>query len=120
MIVRLVREFRFEAAHRLTRVPAGHACGRMHGHSYKLELSLEGPLDPEAGWLIDFGDIDRAWQVVKKQLDHGVLNDVAGLENPTCENLTRWLWDALQPALPMLCRVTVWETADARCEYEGK
>jgi 6-pyruvoyltetrahydropterin/6-carboxytetrahydropterin synthase len=119
MNVRLVREFRFEAAHRLTRVPTDHACGRLHGHSYRLELSLEGPVDPQAGWLIDFGDIDRAWQGVRKRIDHGVLNDVSGLENPTCENLTRWLWDALLPALPMLCRVTVWETADARCEYEG-
>jgi 6-pyruvoyltetrahydropterin/6-carboxytetrahydropterin synthase len=119
MQVRLVREFRFEAAHRLTSVSPQHRCGNLHGHSYRVELALEGPLDEKAGWLIDFGDVDRAWHPVREQLDHAVLNEVRGLENPTCENLTRWLWSALVPSLPILARVTVWETADARCEYEG-
>ncbi len=120
MHVRLVREFRFEAAHRLTSVPAEHPCGKLHGHSYRVELSLEGPVDPKAGWLVDFGEIETAWNRARSLLDHAVLNDVAGLDNPTCEHLTRWIWDAVSPALPQLRRVTVWETADARCEYEGR
>ncbi len=119
MNVRLVREFRFEAAHRLTRVPGEHRCGRLHGHSYRIELTLEGPIDEQAGWLIDFGDIDRVWNPLRERLDHAVLNDLEGLQNPTCENLTRWVWDNVKPNLPMLKRVTVWETQDARCEYEG-
>jgi 6-pyruvoyltetrahydropterin/6-carboxytetrahydropterin synthase len=119
MNVRLVRVYRFEAAHRLTAVPEGHRCGRMHGHGYKVELSLQGPIDARAGWLVDFGDVDRAWAGVRARLDHAVLNDLPGLENPTCELLTRWIWDALVCALPQLTRVAVWETADARCEYEG-
>lgn len=119
MHVRLVKEYRFEAAHRLSCVPAHHPCGRLHGHSYRVELSLEGPVDPQAGWLIDFGEIDAAWQPVKEQLDHGVLNELPGLDNPTSENLTKWLWDQLVEQLPMLRRVSLWETADARCEYEG-
>ena len=119
MVVRLVREFRFEAAHRLTRVSSEHRCGRLHGHSYRVELALRGPMDVQAGWLIDFGDIDQVWNPIRDRLDHAVLNDLEGLENPTCENLTKWLWDEVKPKLLQLERVTVWETADARCEYEG-
>ncbi len=119
MNVRLIKEFRFEAAHRLTRVAQEHRCGRLHGHSYRVELTLEGPLDEQVGWLIDFGEIDRVWKPLRERLDHAVLNDLDGLDNPTCENLTRWLWDRVKPHLPMLTRVTVWETQDARCEYEG-
>jgi 6-pyruvoyltetrahydropterin/6-carboxytetrahydropterin synthase len=119
MHVRLVREFRFEAAHRLTSVPAQHPCGKLHGHSYKVELTLEGPIDPQAGWLIDFGEIEAAWQRASTRLDHTILNDIPGLENPTCEHLTAWIWGQVAPTLPQLRRVTVWETNDSRCEYEG-
>jgi len=119
MNVRLVKEYRFEAAHRLTRVSDEHPCGRLHGHSYRVELSVQGPVDPRVGWLIDFGRIDEAWKPVKSRLDHAILNELPGLENPTSENLAAWIWDALIDALPMLCRVTLWETADARCEFEG-
>jgi 6-pyruvoyltetrahydropterin/6-carboxytetrahydropterin synthase len=120
MQVRLNREFRFEAAHRLTSVAPEHRCGRLHGHSYKVELALEGQVDERAGWLIDFAEIDRAWGGASDKLDHAILNDIEGLANPTCEHLTRWIWLAVAPRLPGLKRVTVWETADARCEYEGK
>ena len=119
MNARLVKDYRFEAAHRLTCVGEEHPCGRMHGHSYRVELTLEGPVDPVAGWLIDFGELDRAWQVVKVRLDHAVLNDIPSIGNPTCENLTCWIWNELVGGLPMLRRVALWETADARCEYEG-
>ncbi|MCL2822397.1 MAG: 6-carboxytetrahydropterin synthase QueD [Polyangiaceae bacterium] len=120
MSVRLVKEYKFEAAHRLTQVGEEHPCGRMHGHSYRVEITLEGNVDPEAGWLIDFGELDKAWTSVKCRLDHAVLNDLPNLHNPTCENLTRWIWHELIGLLPMLRRVAVWETADARCEYEGQ
>ena len=120
MNVRLVHEFRFEAAHRLPRVPQGHKCARLHGHSFKVELTVEGPVNPETGWFIDFSDLDDAWQPLWKQLDHNYLNDVQGLENPTSEILAKWIWDHLRPAVPSLVRVTLFETCDARCEYEGK
>jgi 6-pyruvoyltetrahydropterin/6-carboxytetrahydropterin synthase len=119
MNVRLVREFRFEAAHRLNNVPEGHRCGKLHGHSYRLEISLEGPVDPKSGWLIDFGEVDAVWRPVYDKLDHSLLNELPGLENTTCELLTKWIWDELKPSLPCLKKVTVWETGDARCEYEG-
>ena len=119
MNVRLVHEFRFEAAHRLPRVPEGHKCQRLHGHSFKVELSIEGPVNPDTGWLIDFGELHERWLPVWDQLDHRYLNDVEGLENPTSEVLAKWIWDRMKVAIPQLTRVTLYETCDARCEYEG-
>ena len=119
MRVRLIKELRFEAAHRLPQVPEGHKCARLHGHSFKIELAVRGPVNPKTGWFIDYGEIDALWQPLYDQLDHNYLNDVPGLENPTSENLGRWVWDKLKPSLSGLERVIVHETCDARCEYEG-
>lgn len=119
MNVRLVKEFRFEAAHRLPKVPPGHKCARIHGHSFRVEVAIRGPVDPETGWFLDYEVVDNAWRPLHDRLDHHYLNDIEGLENPTSELLAHWLWNQLQPALPALERVTVWETCDARCEYDG-
>jgi 6-pyruvoyltetrahydropterin/6-carboxytetrahydropterin synthase len=120
MRIRLVHEFRFEAAHRLPKVPPGHKCARMHGHSFKIDLAVVGEVDPETGWLIDFSRIDDLWQPLHKQLDHNTLNDLPGLENPTSEILSKWIWDRMKPSLPELDQVTLWETSDARAEYRGE
>lgn len=119
MNVRLTHEFRFEAAHRLPHVPEGHKCARLHGHSFKVELTVRGPVNPETGWFIDFGVLMDAWQPLHEVLDHHYLNEIPGLENPTSENLCRWIWERMKPAVPSLQRVTLFETCDARCEYEG-
>lgn len=119
MNVRLVKEFRFEAAHRLPKVPAGHKCSRLHGHSFKVELTVAGPVGPESGWFIDFDSIDAIWQPLHAQLDHHYLNEVPGLENPTSEILAKWIWDRTKTKLPSLAQITVFETCDARCEYAG-
>lgn len=119
MNVRLVKEYRFEAAHLLPKVPPGHKCQRLHGHSFKIELTVAGPVNPETGWFIDYGDLDDVWAPLYDMLDHHYLNEVEGLDNPTSENLARWLWERIRPKLPQLSRVTVHETCDARCEYEG-
>jgi 6-pyruvoyltetrahydropterin/6-carboxytetrahydropterin synthase len=117
--VRLAHQFRFEAAHRLPNVPAGHKCARLHGHSFRIELAVRGPVDEHAGWFIDYQQLADAWAPLHEQLDHRYLNEIEGLDNPTSETLARWIWQRLQPSLPGLCRVTVFETCDARCEYEG-
>jgi 6-pyruvoyltetrahydropterin/6-carboxytetrahydropterin synthase len=119
MNVRLVHEFRFEAAHRLPRVPPGHKCARLHGHSFRVELAVAGPVDEATGWYIDFQRLFDAWKPLHEELDHHYLNDVAGLENPTSENLARWIWTRVKVALPELARVVVCETCEMRCEYEG-
>ena len=119
MKVELVREYRFEAAHRLPRVPAGHKCARLHGHSFKFEIHVVGPVGEESGWLIDYGEMDERVGPLLGRLDHHYLNEVEGLENPTSEVLARWIWERLRPALPQLSAVTLHETCDARCIYRG-
>ena len=119
MNVELTKEIRFEAAHRLPRVPEGHKCGRMHGHSYRVVLALAGPVEPDAGWLMDFGDIEAAFAPLRERLDHRVLNEIPGLENPTVEHLAAWLWGELHDGLPQLRAVTVWETPGSSVTYRG-
>jgi 6-pyruvoyltetrahydropterin/6-carboxytetrahydropterin synthase len=120
MRIELVREYRFEAAHRLPRLPETHKCHRLHGHSFRFEVTLEGEVDPKTGFLIDFGDVDRIVDPLVERLDHFYLNEVEGLDNPTSEVLAGWLWDRLRPQLPVLAAVTVSETCDSRCTYRGK
>ena len=116
----IFREFTFEAAHRLPNVPDGHKCGRLHGHSYRVEIRIAGPLDEAAGWVMDFGAIKAAWASLDDLLDHRYLNEVDGLDNPTSENLTQWIWDRLTAwtSLP-LSAVTVRETCTSGCTYRG-
>jgi 6-pyruvoyltetrahydropterin/6-carboxytetrahydropterin synthase len=119
MNVVLSHEFRFEAAHRLPKVPEEHKCFRLHGHSFKIELAIAGPIDPETGWFIDYQEMFDAWEPLHEQLDHNYLNEVAGLENPTSEILCGWIWERIKPKLPALSKVVVHETCVARCEYTG-
>ena len=115
MRVELVKEFHFEAAHRLPMVPPEHKCHRMHGHSYRIEVGVAGEVEPRLGWLVDFGEIaDRVEPVLERELDHRVLNDVPGLENPTSEVLAQWLWKRLSLLVPQLAAITVHETCTAR------
>jgi 6-pyruvoyltetrahydropterin/6-carboxytetrahydropterin synthase len=118
--VRLVKELRFEAAHRLPKVGEGHKCFRLHGHSFKVELAVEGEVDSTVGWFIDYGRIDELLAPIHDTLDHHYLNEIQGLENPTSENLAHWLWQRIKPSLPELERIIVHETCDARCEYWGE
>ena len=119
MHVELTKEYRFEAAHRLPHVPEGHKCARVHGHSYKVEITVAGPIDPTTGWLIDFGVMDDEWAELFARFDHHNLNDVPGLENSTCENIAIYMWRALRPRIAVLSAVTVWETYDSKCVYRG-
>ena len=114
------KAFTIEAAHRLPNLPPGHKCARLHGHSFNVEIACGGPIDPHKGWIIDYADITGAFQPVYDLLDHNYLNDIRGLENPTSENLARWLWERLKPKLPQLSRVVVHETCTTACEYRGE
>lgn len=119
MTVTIYKEFTFEAAHKLPNVPDGHKCGRLHGHSYKIRLHLTGEVDPNAGWFIDFGDIKTIFKPTLNMLDHHYLNDINGLENPTAEILSMWLWDRLKKDLPQLDAVEVMETCTCGVLYKG-
>ena len=111
--------FDFEAAHRLPNVPPGHKCARLHGHSFRIELHVSGPLDARMGWVMDFADLKAAFQPLYEQLDHHYLNDIPGLENPTSERLAEWIWARVKPDLPLLSAVVVHETCTSGCRYEG-
>ena len=113
----IFKEFRFEAAHRLPNTPHGHKCRRLHGHSYRVEIHVSGEPDADTGWIVDFGDITKAWQPLHDVLDHYYLNDIKGLENPTSENLARWIWKKIQ--LENLSAVVVRETCTSGCVYKG-
>lgn len=114
----IFREFSFEAAHRLPNVPPGHKCARLHGHSFRVEIGVEGEVDQETGWVCDFSDIRNAFSPLLHQLDHQYLNEIEGLENPTSENLASWIAHRLRPALPGLSRVRVHETCNCGCELK--
>lgn len=116
----IFKEFGFEAAHRLPNVQPGHKCARLHGHSYRVEIHVRGPIDPTQGWVMDFADIKTAFRPLLDRLDHYYLNEVEGLENPTAEELARWIWRRLLPALPGLSRVVVRETCTSGCTYAGE
>jgi 6-pyruvoyltetrahydropterin/6-carboxytetrahydropterin synthase len=119
MVMELFTEFTFEAAHLLPRVPDGHKCRRLHGHSFRVEIHVRGAVDPATGWVMDFAQIGEAFAPLYDQLDHHYLNEIAGLENPTSEVLARWIWTRLLPTLPELCRVVVRETCTSGCVYQG-
>ncbi len=115
----IFKEFTFEAAHLLPNVPAGHKCRRLHGHSFRVRLYVEGDLDPNLGWVADFADVKEVFHPVWQRLDHHYLNDVPGLENPTSEVIAQWIWRQVKPALPGLSRIVLFETCTAGCEYRG-
>ena len=117
--MRLEKTFRFESAHWLPNVPKGHKCGRMHGHSFKITIAVEGEVEATSGWVLDFGIIKEAFSPLEEQLDHHLLNEIDGLENPTSEVLAKWIWCKLQPNLALLAEVAVEETCTCRCVYRG-
>lgn len=117
--VEVFKDFIFEAAHRLPSVPPGHKCGRLHGHSFRAQIFVRGPVEDDTGWLVDFADIKTAFMPFFDQLDHNYLNEVQGLENPTCEVLARWIYTRLKPLLPGISRVVLHETCTAGAVYGG-
>jgi 6-pyruvoyltetrahydropterin/6-carboxytetrahydropterin synthase len=118
--VEIFKVFTLESAHRLPNVPAGHKCARVHGHSFRVEIHVSGPVDGQLGWVMDFADVKAAFDPLYRQLDHHYLNDVPGLENPTSEHLAKWIWHRLQPALPQLSAVVVHETCTSGARYTGE
>lgn len=116
----IFKYFTFEAAHRLPHVPEGHKCGRLHGHSFQVSIHVQGPLNGDLGWVLDFKELKVAFQPLLDRLDHCYLNEIEGLENPTSENLAIWIWRQLKPSLPLLSKVVVHETCTSGCLYQGE
>ena len=102
-MMEIFSEFTFEAAHRLPNVPDGP---QVRAPARPL-LPGRGPRRrarraQDTGWVMDFADIKAAFKPLDDQLDHHYLNEIDGLENPTSENLARWIWERLAGTLPLL------------------
>jgi len=118
--VEIYKKFSIEAAHRLPNVPEGHKCGRLHGHSFQVTLHICGQIDEQKGWIMDFSELKQKFSSLYDQLDHHYLNEIKGLENPTSENIARWIWQHLKPELPTLCKIQIQETCTSGCIYCGE
>lgn len=116
----IFKVFTFEAAHRLPNVPVDHKCYRLHGHSFRVEIHVSGPVGERSGWVMDFADIKTAFQPILDRLDHYYLNEIKGLENPTSENIARWIWRELKPRLLELRKIVVYETCTSGCVFTGE
>ena len=115
----IYKTMHFDAAHRLTGVPPTHKCSAMHGHGFEVQVFLRGPVDPQTGFIMDFGDLAHVCEPVLNQLDHSILNEIEGLGNPTSENMSVWLWNILKPQLPLLSKIVIKETQNSGCIYTG-
>jgi 6-pyruvoyltetrahydropterin/6-carboxytetrahydropterin synthase len=115
----MFKDFTFDAAHLLPNVPAGHKCARLHGHTFNVTVTVDGPVDDRSGWIMDFGELKTIAGGVIDQLDHRYLNDLADLDNPTSENIARWIWTRLEPCSAGLSAITVRETCTAGVVYRG-
>jgi 6-pyruvoyltetrahydropterin/6-carboxytetrahydropterin synthase len=116
----IFKVFKFDAAHRLPNAGEGHKCSGLHGHSFKVEIHIKGSVDPRFGWVMDFAEIDKAFQPLHDQLDHKYLNDINGLANPTSENIAKWIWERLYMNLPQLSKIVVQESTESGCVYQGE
>ena len=118
--MRLLKEFQIEAAHFLPNLPESHKCSRLHGHSFKIIINIEGEVDSKMGWVMDYADITDAFKPIFDMLDHNFLNEIDGLENPTSENLARWIWQRFVLIVPQLFSIEVRETCTSGCIYSGE
>jgi len=116
----IYKDFRFEAAHLLPRAPDGHKCKRLHGHSFKVRIWISGAVDPNRGWIMDLGEIKNKSEPIIDELDHQFLNELPGLENPTSENIAKWLWVRIKALISELSCVEVQETCSVGVRYYGR
>lgn len=115
----IYKEFSFDSAHYLPNVDEGHKCRNMHGHTYRLRVVIKGEPDPHYGWLMDFKELKDIVNVVIDKMDHKLINDIDGLQNPTAENITIWIWNQISPLLPHLYRIELYETPTTGVVYHG-
>lgn len=115
----ITKDFDFQSAHFLPNVRDGHKCAKLHGHSYKVEISVTGDVNEPEGWVVDFADIERAVAPLLQLIDHHCLNEVEGLENPTAENIAIWFRDRLNRLFPGLSAIVVHEESTCRAEWSA-
>lgn len=118
--MRIYKDFLFEAAHFLPSAPPGHPNSRVHGHSFRARVTIEGEPDPQTGLVVHLGDVSDALETLREELDHRYLNDVDGLDQPTLERIAMWIWQRLAPSFPGLVEVAVVrDSCQEGCIYHG-
>lgn len=118
--MKIWKEFFFEAAHYLNSAPSDHPNARIHGHSFRVRVTLNGEPAPSTGLIMHFSDLEEAMKDIKDQLDHRLLNEIEGLQTATLETITRWIWDQAKPKIPTLCEVAVSrDSCMEGCVYNG-
>ncbi|MEQ1695827.1 MAG: 6-carboxytetrahydropterin synthase [Hyphomicrobiaceae bacterium] len=118
--MQIYKEFSFEAAHFLPSAPAGHPNSRVHGHSFRVRVTLEGEPDPQTGLIMHLGDLADAMRSAHDDLDHRMLNEIPGLEVPTLERITMWLWNRLDHRVPGLAEILIArDSCHEGCVYRG-
>jgi len=118
--MQIFKQFTFDSAHFLPYVPDGHKCKEIHGHTYYMTVYIEGNLDKKLDWIMDFTEIKGVIKPIIESIDHKLLNNLSGLENPTCEVLVMWLWNKIKPKIPLLTKIILNETPTSGTVYEGK
>lgn len=118
--MQIFKQFSFDSAHFLPHVPEGHKCKEIHGHTYRLTVYVAGEPDEKLGWVMDFAVLKNVIEPLIKSIDHTLLNNIPGLENPTCERIAIWLWDNIKPQVPLLSKIELHETLTSGVVYEGK
>jgi 6-pyruvoyltetrahydropterin/6-carboxytetrahydropterin synthase len=116
----LFRQFTFDSAHFLPNVPEGHKCKEVHGHTYRMVIYMEDTIKKNEGWVMDFAEVKKVIYPILEVVDHKLLNNIEGLENPTCELIAVWLWNKIKPQLPILTKIELHETPTSGVIYEGK
>ena len=114
------KDFFFDSAHFLPRVPPDHKCRNLHGHTYKLTIGIKGDISEDKGWIIDFAEIKKIIEPIVNLLDHKLLNAIPGLENPTAEIIAKYCFDKIKKQLINLYFVKIEETPTSRFIYYDK
>ena len=114
------KKFNIESARSLPNLPENHTCHRLHGHSFKIIISVEGQIDEQSGFVTDFQEIEDAFNPIKEILDHSYLNEIEGLSNPTSENICIWIWNKIESLIPNICEIEIKETDSTGCKYKGE
>tara|TARA_B110000196_G_scaffold54849_1_gene45390 strand:- start:76 stop:447 length:372 start_codon:yes stop_codon:yes gene_type:complete len=114
------KKFNIESARSLPNVSESHPCYQLHGHSFKIIITVKGQMDKHTGFVTDFQEIENAFNPIKKILDHSFLNKIEGLSNPTSENICIWIWDKIESSIPNICEIEIKETDSTGCIYRGR
>ena len=118
--MQIYKEFRFEAAHYLPSAKPGSPNARVHGHSFRARVVIDGEPAADTGYIFHFDELAAAMHDTQEALDHRFLNEIEGLGAPTLERIAMWIWNRLSNRVPGLSQVEVHrDSCSEGCIYCG-